>query len=1269
MVTETEVDGYTTEVGELTKADDGTYTVEITNTHEVEKTSVTVNKTWVGDEAAAGATIHLLANGTEVDSVTLSSANENTYTFENLDKFANGEEIAYTVTEDAIDNYTTTGPTGSAASGFTFTNSQDLGNLEVSKTVVVNSGDATAAKAKEFSFKVTLSDTTIEGTYGDMTFTKGVAEFTLKDGAKATATGIPAAITYKVEETAVNGYSVTKTGDTGTIAKDTTAKAAFTNTYSVGSVIVDPPVQKTIEGNDNLYNKGDFTFEIKNTAAPEGVTAPMPAKTSITNVAANERTDKPTYYEFGEIVFTEPGTYTYAVTESGEVAGVTNDSEATKSITFTVTDNGDGTLSVSPTTDEAVFSFTNVYSTEPKNFDTATEFGLTKHLEGREWSGDTFTFTLTGSDGAPLPENTTATVTEQDGAVDFGEITFDSEDVGKTYIYTVVEEKGSAGGITYDTAERTFKVEVKDNGDGTLAAVTTATGDKVFTNVYDVESVAANVTITKTLTGHDMAAGQFAFVIADSGESYNWRNEVGAADGETVTVGLLGSVFSLANAGNSYTYTVYEVDEGATGYTYDTAKHTVVFTVADNGDGTLSVTTTVDGAEGDTVAFNNSYSGSGELGPKGTAKIEATKVLTGQALSEGEFTFNVTDAKGTTVATGTNAADGTISFDAITYTTESVKADVEAGNAVKNSDGTYTYTYTVAEDTSSLPAGITAKASSFSIKVTLTDDGAGTFKTSVTYPDGASSLTFENEYTTTEATIDINGSKVLSADEGLTPPDITGKFTFTLTGDKLGETTTATNDASGNVSFGSITFTADDLEGVEADENNVRTKTFNYSVSESGSVAGVTNDTEAKTFTITLTDDGEGNLTATASDSAAFKFTNTYTTTPKTSSVTDSVTITKDLTGRDMTEGEFTFQMVDKADTVVATGTNAADGSVKMGSVTFDAPGSYNYKLSEVKGEAGGVTYDATEMAVVATVTDNGDGTMSVEWTVDGGTSATFVNTYEAKSTSVTLGAIKTLEGRSLNEGEFEFQLVDGEGNELQKAKNDADGVVTFEAIEYTEPGTYYYGIVEVPGDDATITYDETVIKVAVTVTDDGQGFLNASVDTDPSLITFINYFTPKEIVVTLNAKKQLEGRDLVEGEFEFILTDAEGNEVARAKNGADGSIQFEGITFTEVGEYTFSVSEVKGNDANITYDTNTYTFTVTVTENEDGELVPTAQNEDGTDSAPVFKNTYKEPEQPKQSETPKTGDTTPTLAIEVLAGFAVAMLAGGVILRRRYNK
>lgn len=940
----------------------------------------------------------------------------------------------------------------------------------------------------------------------------------------------------------------------------------FTNTYNVTPV--ETSVTDQITANKVLTGRelkeGEFSFELV-----EG-----------DRVVANGTNAADGAITMGKVAYDKPGKHAYTLREikGGTTSKGITYSDAKYTIETTITDNGDGTLSATHELKSATpATFENTYSVTPTDAD--LDFGLSKAIDGREWTdGDEFSFTITAPDGAPLPNPATVTVSNHDAkdgiaAIKFGKIRYTATG---TYKYEIRENAGSTVGMTYDAHVATAEVTVTENGDGSLTANVTKKENGRFTNTYRTElnyTAAGGLWLSKYLDGRPMTEGQFTFTVTPADDAsaralglLPGANSFKSPAAAEATVGLIDIlaghevIFTQADAGKTFTYTVAEKNDGQPGYTYDDAVRTVTIAIADDTAGTLTATTTVSGGPEGThetvhksgenkvekalVPFHNSYSATTNT-PGGTAaQVVATKTLTGRPMADGEFWFGIA-YQGELVAYENLKPNigGHVSFDTLHYDTKMLANLEAAGLAYRtDKDGklAWTINYTAYEDLFGLPNGVSATTWSFGFKVIVVDNGDGTLTATVDY--GGVEPLFENVYGAEAVDAALIGTKKLQAAEGLTSADIAGKFTFTVTADEAGapmpERTTATNDAAGNVDFGKIHFTLEDLnralgvtddaadkaEAGEADEAEAeeadaddadtdesndepepaaptapRTHTFTYTVTESGSAPGVTNDTNAtRKVSYTVSDDGTGHLRVVhnGDDGAAFTFTNTYSVTPTDSVVTDQVKTVKRLTGRDLAAGEFTFELLEDG-VVVASGTNDVDGNVTLSPIRYEAPGTHTYMLREACPNAlglyKGVTYDGATYSVVTTVSDNGDGTLTATHKLEGTTeSAGFTNKYHAMPTQVSIGAIKVLEGRELKKDEFSFKLV-GEDIESTVA-NDADGKINFDKFEYDEPGTYVYTISEVKGDEAGMTYDKSVFTATVNVVDDGEGNLKANV-------------------------------------------------------------------------------------------------------------------------------------------------------------------------------
>lgn len=999
--------------------------------------------------------------------------------------------------------------------------------------------------------------------------------------------------------------------------------------------------------------------------------------------------------------------------DDGKLAGVTYDS-TTYTVKIVVSLKGGTSLDVATYVDDKLVesgtptvAFANTYKPADVGFAT-TNFGLNKVLEGRDWAeSDSFSFEITAeTQGAPMPSGG-ATATAQspsakDGeavAFDFGSIRFTADDMlvdgsavtSKTFVYAVSEIKPNPAkaGIQYSTNVAKIYVTVTDDGEGHLVA-TSSTENGAFMNKYETSlsyTAAGGLTLTKTLNGRDMTQGQFQIQVvphddasaAVLGLPMNGKvfDMPAAKDGKAASVPVCSDVeFTQFDAGKTFTYTVSELGEASGGYTFDTAVRTVTISVSDDpATATLTATTTVSGgsdaatytyktgdspaADAAKVVFANSYSASGSV------DVNATKALSGRALVEGEFAFGVQyangGAAGSDVLTATNAADGAVAFGTLSFDTAKLNELFAKGSAAKTTNDKGIATWTVPciayEKTDGLSnRGVTATTQQISFAIKAVDDGSGTL--AVTIEAGEKGLAFENTYGTGDVSVSVTGVKHLSHAEGLTPGDITDKFTFTITANEDGapmpERVKTTNDADGNIDFGEIVFTldalnkalgttqqgatadtgaasiqsaapaandvvaagttagvgvagdsatpaqaatGDDLAGNAADgaanadgagqgavpvsddavglaaaggaepaavdtasgtsdaapsdnasdqptapvtsgnavaaanaatDNavasvqdaaptaqaaTVRSHVFTYTITETGSAPGVTNDTSVKTVSFKVTDNGKGELTVERvgdETKPMFEFTNAYSVTPVDSSVTSQITVSKSLVGRELVEREFLFELVENGQ-VVAQGTNDAAGNVIMNAITYTTAGEHDYVLREVGAGTthNGVTFDGKSIAIHTKVVDNGEGGLVVEHalTTDDANAA-FVNTYAHSTTSVVLGATKVLSGKALADGQFTFALTAEDGTVYQ-AKNDAAGSVAFPALTFAEPGTYVYTISEVNDKQANVTYDTATYNVVVNVVDDGQGNLVATVAYDDGAApTFKNSYT-----------------------------------------------------------------------------------------------------------------------------------------------------------------
>lgn len=675
----------------------------------------------------------------------------------------------------------------------------------------------------------------------------------------------------------------------------------------------------------------------------------------------------------------------------------------------------------------------------------------------------------------------------------------------KDFTYTIVEQPGAEPGMVYDSHPLTYTVTVTDGGNGALnakAIVTSASGSDTFTNTYQPAATGLALGAQKSYVKKDdntpivPKCGEFTFDVYEG--NLTAEQLAGAKPVRTATNGADGSVnfdaFSYAKPG-THEYTIVERKGDLAYVTYDAAVHHAVVTVADNA-GTLQASVAYDGTNVTKPSFTNTY----EAQATDSGAIALTKSVDvhdgSYQLKAGDFAFELVGSDGSVIQTQKNDAHGKVAFDKLTF----------------DHAGTFTYTVREVQPTGDAPGvpGVTYTGKTYTLTYVVKDNNDGklavessTAKPSEGTENGVTpnTMTFANSYQPGATSYQISGIKVLENTDSATmrtPAD--GEFTFALIDAATGQEIDRTTNAGIAFTFKAISYTA--------------TGSHTYQVKEvAGQDGTITYSDAVLDVTVSVTDDGSGQLTATANKTAAdLTFTNTYTPTATTATITG----TKALTGRDLAEGEFSFDLKDAAGNVVQTVQNGVDGTFGFAPLQLDKVGTYVYTVSERAGAtANGVTYDTTVFTATVTVTENAE-THALEAQVaysKGGKAAdavAFSNSYAPAATEVKLGASKVLSGEDLKEGQFSFQLKDADGKVLQTAKNAADGTVGFEAISYDKPGTYAYSISEVDDGQKNVTYDAAEHRVTVTVTDDGAGHLVATVTYDGAVApVFKNTYTP----------------------------------------------------------------------------------------------------------------------------------------------------------------
>lgn len=1010
----------------------------------------------------------------------------------------------------------------------------------------------------------------------------------------------------------------------------------FNNTYETSPVEAERFLRgtKTLTGRDALEGE-KFSFEAKQVSGPEGGVSGFSASAEVAGAKDGGRVA----FDFGNATFSLPGEYVFEIREvppAEPAGGMTYDGH-TCTATIKAKDQ-DGALVVESTTysDEAIdgvegASFFNAYRPADAEY---AGINVTKVLNGREMVAGEFAFEIKGDD-----EDSEALLSDADrsfvngGPLESGQkdemrklagLTFTKENVGKTYSFTVSEAVPAADqklpGVTYDAGAHSVQIKVDDALNGAITATTTVDGEAsdevAFVNSYEAgpgELATATFGLGKKLNGRDWADGDsFTFELAAVTEGAPMPERatatVTAAD---VADGRAAFDFGTItyNATGSYEYEVREQNAGqvVNGMTYSANVARVRVSVADDpAAGRLSVTTVATGGgaeqswtytsdagrvEGapNVINFVNRYSAGGA-----TTAISGTKTLTGRQMADGEFSFELAYAAdpANVVARAGNAG-GIVDFGSLSYTTDSLRQLVADGLASRTGTG-WSVGYVAREATAGLAdAGITAQASTFGVTVNVTDNGDGTLTCDVAYPDGG--LAFVNEYQPTEATISLTGTKSLNVPEGLTgPADITGKFTFTVTGEEgapMPERTSATNDGSGTVDFGGITFTLENtFDGAQTQAEDVADE------------EAAKKDAAAPLDTPVVADDGAAGKKGAADEASEIMGEDS-----EAEGATDLAPVP------DADAQELNAEPDTEADSVPETEPDPAPLAEEEPAPLADIP---------VVQEA-----PAEELAPVAAV---------ARWT--------------PKRSAIRL---------AVNDGKVDGAQVVADDPALENDPQADAGIAAAPAAQAPGPRSriFRYVVTEsgsLPGvaNDARASRD-----VYIKVTDDGAGHLSAEFVDGPDVasarhldapdLAFINTYDVTGTSASITARKSLEGRDLVAGEFEFALMGADGQTVLTATNDADGNVAFPHLVFENAGTYTFKVSEVDGKEDRVTYDKHAYTVTVEVEDNGEGQLVATVTN-DAKGGALVFMNTYTPPTPSTtptnpSTTTPKTPPSTPT--------------------------
>ncbi|WP_342991057.1 Spy0128 family protein [Streptococcus anginosus] len=965
-------------------------------------------------------------------------------------------------------------------------------------------------------------------------------------------------------------------------------KPTFNNRYTPVKTSAKLEVKKVLTGRP--LQEGEFEFELKD----------LQRNKKILETVKNTADGK---VQFKELKYTKAGIYHYTISEkAGDVPGVEYEPNLI-SATVTVEDKG-GKLEVTKITYSKAGeetkdpTFINQY-TPGKTF---ARLEVNKILTGRQLQKDEFEFELK-EDGKPDVLQTAKN--DAQGKVRFQVINYDK---AGEYHYTITEKNNGLTGVTYDSSKVKVTVKVTDDGKGKLSTTVTYDGGKTtFKNTFTPKEITVPLQVTKALTGRNLQDAEFEFELYD-GQNKLLETVKNKADG---TIPFTALKFTKTGL---YNYLIKEKAGKVPGVDYDKQPIKVTIRVQQEEDGQLIYNIVYLGFDESGKNKISKQSFTNKYTAKGTdATFSVTKKLTGRTLKDGEFSFDLKeDGKADVLQTKKNDKAGKVQFDAIKYQTVG------------------THKYTITEKNTGL-GGVTYDTKTIKVTVEVTDNGKGQLVSKVTYENN--DQTFNNTYSSQKVSAQLSVTKELTG-RALNDQE----FEFELVGSDDNVRQTKKNVADGRVTFDAIDYT--------------KVGTYHYTIKEKDNgLGGVTYDKKGIKATVKVTDDGKGQLVAQVSyDTANPTFRNTY----LAKETTATLEANKVLTGRELKENEFAFDLIGPDGKVVETVKNAKDGKISFKELTFKIAGTYTYTIKEQAGTLGGVKYDTKVVKATVTVTDDGKGQLHTTVAYENNQN-TFTNTYSADKATATLSAKKLLEGRNLKEGEFEFELTGTDDQVRQTKTNAQDGSVTFDTIEYTKAGTYHYTITEKDTKLGGVKYDTKVIKATVTVTDDGQGRLVTKVAYEKDDQTFKNTYSAAKTNAQLSVKKALTGRALKDGEFEFELKGQDDKVTQSKKNAQDGSVTFDTIEYTKAGTYHYTITEKDTKLQGITYDKKVIKVTVTVTDDGNGHLVAKVSYDK---NIKTFENRYT----PPKKDLPKTGTVIHTLAIFI----GIIALIGAVYLIKK---
>ena len=1170
------------------------------------------------------------------------------------------------------------------------------GSLKITKQVQAAAG-LTPADDTAFTMQVDLTDaagTALPGSYSytvDGTAAGSIANggtIPLKQGQTAEIEGLPAGAKYTVSEINVPaGYTaaVTDSGNgviTAGRVNDTAPVVTVTNTYAPAAYSMENafPGSKTLNGRD-WKDSDSYRFLLE--AISPNAPLPAPVETdaagtrySQIDVTAADGTPagKPIDFNFGTVTFTEPGIYEYNIREytpstEDRIPGVSYD-ETVYRATVVITDNGQGQLvlgsytlkeivqenGTTNTTNGNVAAFTNAFNANDEviNFKALKRYvdtsGATRLADGQ------FHFTLepAATDNlnqpvatqAPMPSaegcNTTNTA---GGEITFGNITYGTADIGKTYWYTIKEVPGNVLNMVYSNAEYLAKVDVTLEGTDTYAGISyyvkqadgswnplEGSGDNtpvVFENTYTPDAASATLQLTKALTGRDWAdSDAFTFTLTGEGNAPMPAGNAtvtvkGSTEGHKAAFGAI----TYQQVG-TYRYTITEQDPNIRGVAIDTPVTATVTVSYENG----ALKAAVAYSRGtDSAAFTNTYTAAPYEAPA-SALFQVSKTLTGRDWTDNDsFEFTLTGEKGNEPLPPIEQCKAAVTRGSTTTTFGDTDLTFNAAGE---------YVYTITEDTGSI-AGVTYDTTVYKVVVSVTDNGTGALTGTTQYfkiINGEQTsvegnvAAFTNTYKA--APYKASASTLFKVSKTLTGRDWTDNdsFTFTLSGEKGNEPLPPINQRTAVVTRDSTTTTF----GNEDLTFNAAGNYVYYITEETGSIAGVTYDPTVYEVVVSVTDDGTGALTGTTKyfkiingvqtsvEDPVAAFTNTYKATPTDVTLTAHKALKVESGSWALHGNDFSFALYDNADctgTPLRTATNAADGRITFDALAFDAAGEYTYYLREIPGDRTAITYDPTVYKVVVSVTDNGTGALSAltqVYNLDGKAmdEAEFVNTYTATpgDDTFTLTINKLLTGRAMNAEEFSFELHDENGNLVSTGRNAADGTVTFTPVGLKAAQAQYAAflasqpVAAEPEDTAapeataepsaapeTTAAPEATTAPEATVAPEATAEPEASAEPEPTAVPEPTAQPETTLAPEASALPQVDG--MAAAPMRLVVAPlAAGTQEAQPNIGPDGD-----IAEPDLLHRWYTITEVNTGKTGVTYDTNVYKVLVPLKDSGDG--------------------------------------------------------------------